>query len=58
MAGTGPMHTVCASRRMPAVGAGVGHARGNSHGPNENVRLTDFMQGIKHVALILQRFAE
>jgi acetylornithine deacetylase/succinyl-diaminopimelate desuccinylase-like protein len=55
-AGTGPMHVVCAPFNMPAVGVGVGHPRGNSHGPNENIRLADYIQGIKHVALILERF--
>lgn len=57
MAGTGPMHVVCGPRGMPAVGTGVGHAKANTHGPNENIRLGDYIQGIKHVALILERFA-
>jgi len=57
MAGTGPMHAVCAPFDMPAVGTGIGYAKGNSHGPNENIRITDFIQGIKHIALILERFA-
>jgi acetylornithine deacetylase/succinyl-diaminopimelate desuccinylase-like protein len=56
MAGTGPMAVVCGPSGMPAVGTGVGHARGGAHGPNENVRLADYVQGIKHVALILERF--
>jgi acetylornithine deacetylase/succinyl-diaminopimelate desuccinylase-like protein len=56
-AGTGPMHVVCGPFDMPAVGTGIGHARGNSHGPNENIRLADYIQGIKHIALILERFA-
>ncbi|MDR7455372.1 MAG: M20/M25/M40 family metallo-hydrolase, partial [Armatimonadota bacterium] len=55
MAGTGPMAVVCGPSRMPAVGTGVGHARGNAHGPDENVRLADYIQGIKHIALILER---
>ncbi len=57
MAGTGPMHAVCGPFNMPAVGTGIGYAKGNSHGPNENIRLEDFFQGIKHIALILERFA-
>ena len=55
-AGTGPMAAVCEPFNMPAVGTGVGHPRGNSHGPNENIRLTDYIEGIKHIALILERF--
>ncbi|MBM3470947.1 MAG: M20/M25/M40 family metallo-hydrolase [Armatimonadetes bacterium] len=57
MAATGPMHAVCGQSGMPAVGTGIGHAKGNSHGPNENIRLADYIQGIKHIALILERFA-
>jgi acetylornithine deacetylase/succinyl-diaminopimelate desuccinylase-like protein len=57
MAATGPMYAVCGQFGTPAVGTGVGHAKGNSHGPNENIRLADFIQGIKHIALILERFA-
>jgi acetylornithine deacetylase/succinyl-diaminopimelate desuccinylase-like protein len=56
-AGTGPMDVVCGPFNMPAVGTGIGYAQGNSHGPNENIRLADYVQGIKHVALILERFA-
>ncbi len=57
MAATGPMHVVCGQFGTPAVGTGIGHARGNSHGPNENILLEDYRQGIRHMALILGRFA-
>ncbi|MDR7419755.1 MAG: M20/M25/M40 family metallo-hydrolase [Armatimonadota bacterium] len=56
-AGTGPMHVVCGLFNIPAVGTGVGYAGGNNHGPNENIRIADYIQGIKHIALILERFA-
>lgn len=56
MAATGPMHVVCGQFGTPAVGTGIGHARANTHGPNEHIRLADFIQGIKHVAFILERF--
>jgi acetylornithine deacetylase/succinyl-diaminopimelate desuccinylase-like protein len=57
MAATGPMHVVCGQFGTPAVGTGIGYSGGNSHGPNENIRINDFVQGIKHMALILERFA-
>ncbi|MGH2405280.1 MAG: M20/M25/M40 family metallo-hydrolase [bacterium] len=57
MAGSGPMHVVCGQFGTPAVGTGIGHAQANVHGPNEHIRLADYVQGIKHIALILQRFA-
>ena len=57
MAATGPMHVVCGQFGTPAVGTGIGHAQANTHGPNENIRLGDYIQGIKHIAMILERFA-
>lgn len=57
MAATGPMYVVCGQFGTPAVGTGVGHWGANTHGPNENVRLGDYIQGIKHMALIMERFA-
>jgi acetylornithine deacetylase/succinyl-diaminopimelate desuccinylase-like protein len=57
MSATGPMHVVCGQFGTPAVGTGIGYSGGNSHGPNENIRIDDFMQGIKHMAMILGRFA-
>jgi acetylornithine deacetylase/succinyl-diaminopimelate desuccinylase-like protein len=58
MAATGPMEQLCQRYGLPAVGgAGVGHAGSRTHAPNENVRLDDFILGIKHVAALLAEFA-
>ncbi|MDR7522601.1 MAG: M20/M25/M40 family metallo-hydrolase [Armatimonadota bacterium] len=57
MAATGPMAVVCGPFGTPAVGTGVGHWNGNAHSPNENLRLADYIQGIKHMAMIIGRFA-
>lgn len=57
MAATGPMHELTAQFGIPTVGTGCGYAHSNVHAPNENIRLEDFMQHIKHVALILEQFA-
>lgn len=58
IAGTGPMEQLCQRYGLPAVGgAGVGNANSRVHAPNENVRLDDFVLGIKHVAAILGEFA-
>ena len=57
MAGTGPMYELCQRWGLPAVGAGVGHAASRSHSPNENIRLEDLRQGIKHIALLLEEFS-
>lgn len=59
MAATGPMEALCQRHGLPAIGgAGVGYAGSRTHSPNENIRLEDFILGIKHVAAILAAFAE
>jgi acetylornithine deacetylase/succinyl-diaminopimelate desuccinylase-like protein len=58
MAATGPMEKLCQRHGMPAVGgAGVGHGGSRTHAPNENIRVEDFVLGIKHVAVLLEHFA-
>lgn len=58
IAGTGPMEQLCQRYGLPAVGgAGVGNSNSRVHAPNENVRLEDFVLGIKHVAAMLAEFA-
>jgi acetylornithine deacetylase/succinyl-diaminopimelate desuccinylase-like protein len=57
MAGTGPMYELCQRWGLPAVGAGVGYAASRSHSPNENIRLEDLRQGIKHIALIMEEYS-
>jgi len=55
--GSGPMHTLCQRLGIPAASTGISYAGSNGHAPNENIRLHDFAQGTKHIALILDRFA-
>jgi acetylornithine deacetylase/succinyl-diaminopimelate desuccinylase-like protein len=57
MAGTGPMHMLTAAQGIPTIGTGIGYAHSNNHAPNENVRIADFIDGIKHIAMILHLFA-
>lgn len=57
MAGSGPMYTLCQGLGIPAVSAGVGHARGNVHAPNENIRISDYIEGIRFVGELIHRFA-
>jgi acetylornithine deacetylase/succinyl-diaminopimelate desuccinylase-like protein len=58
MAATGPMHELTAQFGIPTVGTGSGYAHSNGHAPNENIRLDDFFQHLRHVALIFERFAK
>jgi len=57
MAATGPMYELTAQFGIPTVGSGCGYAHSNGHAPNENIRLDDFFQHLKHVALLFERFA-
>lgn len=56
--GTGPMYILCQNLGIPAVSVGVGNFASNNHAPNENVIIEDYIQGIKHMAAILEEFAK
>ena len=43
---------------IPVVTAGVGNGRNRVHSPNEHVMLEDFLKGAKHIARILNGFAD
>ena len=56
-AGSGPMYVLCQGLGIPSVSFGIAHAGSNFHGPDENIRLDDFILGIKHVAATLHEYA-
>jgi len=56
-AGSGPMYVLCQGLGIPSVSFGIAHAGSNFHGPDENIRLDDFILGIKHVAATLYEYA-
>ena len=56
--GSGPNHAFIHHLGVPIATAGVGHPQSHAHAPNENLRLPDFINGIKHTAHILIAFAE
>lgn len=57
MAGSGPRHTLCGELGIPAAGAGTGYYDSRGHAPNENIRIPDLIEGIKHMAVLLETFA-
>jgi acetylornithine deacetylase/succinyl-diaminopimelate desuccinylase-like protein len=57
MAGSGPRYTLCGEMGIPAAGAGTGYFDSKGHAPNENIRIADFCEGIKHMAVLLEEFA-
>jgi acetylornithine deacetylase/succinyl-diaminopimelate desuccinylase-like protein len=57
MSATGPMYELCQRWGLPAAGAGIGWAGSRGHSPNENIRLDDLRQGIRHIALLIEEFS-
>jgi acetylornithine deacetylase/succinyl-diaminopimelate desuccinylase-like protein len=58
MAATGPMYHFVHDLGLPCVMAGINYVGGCDHAPNENIRVSDFINGSKHIAAILQRFGD
>jgi acetylornithine deacetylase/succinyl-diaminopimelate desuccinylase-like protein len=56
-AGSGPMYVLCEQLGVPAVSFGVGYSGSNVHAPNENIRIQDYIEGIKCVGEFIQRFS-
>lgn len=56
-AGSGPWYELCGRFGIDAATAGVGHARSRPHAPDENIFVDDFIRGIKHICMIMDRFA-
>lgn len=56
--GSGPMEELCLRYGLPVVnGAGVGYEGSRVHGPDEHIRLDDFLLNIKLIAVLLAEFA-
>lgn len=56
IAGSGPMYDLCQKFGIPAVSLGVGNEHSRNHAPNENIHVKDYYEGIKHLAVIIDRF--
>lgn len=55
--GAGPMYTVKNWMGIPVVnGGGVGYAHSSIHAPNENIRLSDYMQSIEFLTTLISKF--
>lgn len=51
--GSGPLYPFVHVLNVPVVSAGIGYPGGRTHAPNENIRISDFLKGIKHTARII-----
>jgi acetylornithine deacetylase/succinyl-diaminopimelate desuccinylase-like protein len=55
--GSGPIYYFTNIAKTPMTGSGVGYYGSGAHAPNENIRIQDFVNGIKHIALTIMRFS-
>lgn len=55
--GSGPLHSFIHDLGLPVVTSGCGYPDSLVHAPNENIRIPDFINGIRHTARIITRFA-
>jgi acetylornithine deacetylase/succinyl-diaminopimelate desuccinylase-like protein len=58
MAGTGPLYPFANTLGLPTADVGVGYPEARIHAPDENIRLADFLRSAKHIAVIMERFAQ
>ena len=56
--GSSPVYAFAGPLGIPVVTAGVGYIGSRTHSPNEHVRLSDFVLGARHIAHILDGFAD
>ena len=56
---SGPVGALCGVNLppTPVVSFGIAYAGSNPHGPNENIRISDFIQGIKYFGRVIDRLA-
>ncbi len=54
---SGPLNDVCGVLNMPSVSFGVGHADSHDHAPNENIRVSDYDEGIRCMAAFMRIYA-
>lgn len=58
MPGATPMGYFTGRFGVPGVSTGVGYVNSRIHQPNENVRIRDFVQGIKLMAVLIDRMGQ
>ena len=57
--GSSPIYAFAAPLgNIPVISAGAGNSNNRPHSPDEYVRLIDFLNGSRHIAYILNNFAE
>lgn len=57
MAGSGPMFSFTHTLSLPVATSGAGYPGSGAHAPDENIRLTDFANAIRHAAVVMEKMA-
>jgi acetylornithine deacetylase/succinyl-diaminopimelate desuccinylase-like protein len=57
LGGSGPMYPFVEYLGVPIATPGISYPEARVHAPNENVRISDFVRGTKHMARLLDRFS-
>ena len=57
-AGSGPMYELCGLHGIPVAATGAAWYDSRIHAPNENIRVADFLDNIKVIGRLFQRFAD
>ena len=55
--GSGPMYPLTTALGIPTVMAGITYADSRAHAPDENIRLSDYFEGILFIGQLIDRFA-
>lgn len=55
-AASGPRYVFAGWSGAPIVALGVGHSGSRIHAPDENIRLEDYREGMKHIAAIIYEY--
>jgi acetylornithine deacetylase/succinyl-diaminopimelate desuccinylase-like protein len=57
---SGPVGAICdvQTPSTPVVSFGISYFGSNPHGPDENIRLEDFIRGVKYFGRVIQRLAQ
>ena len=55
--GSSPIYAFSRPLNIPVITAGIGNMQNRQHAPDEFVRISDFVNGTRHVARIMEGFA-
>jgi acetylornithine deacetylase/succinyl-diaminopimelate desuccinylase-like protein len=56
--GSGPSHPFVHDLHLPVAMAGIGYPDTRAHAPNENIRIDLYLKHARHMARIIQEFAD